>query len=237
MALRNIVLHGDLGARYGEKHQLSVETAAEAIRAMSIQIKGFGDAIRDGSYHVLRSPKGGTPDFGAVDMDIDMVKGFRLGAGDLHIMPVIAGSKRSGLLKVILGVALIGAAFVFSGGTLAGTIPLGLSGINMSYGSMAMVGLAVAASGVSQLLAPEEKDDKSTDSYILTGPTNSYQEGAAIPLVYGEVYTGGVVISAGMDAEDLLTDVDKDGDHDEDDGTPADDDETNDSYVDPWGRD
>lgn len=218
MTLRTIHLHGDLGARFGEKHVLSVETASEAVRALAVLHRDFRDTIIKGEYHIVRTPANGNLALNGVELDLDMVSNYRLGGGDLHIMPVIAGSKNSsGLIKIVLGVALVGAAFMFTGGALGAAIPLGSSGISISGGTMAMVGLAVAAAGVSSLLTPEEEDDKSTDSFLISGPGSTSQEGSAIPLVYGEVYTGGVVISAGMDAEDLLKDNDKDGDHDEDD--------------------
>ena len=198
---RKVHLHGALGAQYGEVFEMNVSTAAEAVRFLAVQIKGLGDALKAGSFHVVRSPRDGTPDLGGMDLDIEMVKGYRLGTGDLHIMPYIAGSKQGGMLKVILGVALIGAAFFFSGGALGTAIPM--LGGHLSFGNMAMVGVALAAAGASQLLAPEEKDEKSDDSFLFSGPGNTYAEGSAIPLVYGEVYTGGVLISVGMDAENL----------------------------------
>lgn len=202
---RNIILHGELAERFGKSFALSVKTAHEAVRALAIQIPGFGQAVHDGAWHVVRTkPNSDDPDAGT-SLDEDMLDSFQLGRGDLHIMPVVAGSKRSGLLKIILGVALIGGAFIgaaFGGGLAA---PLAASGAmhSITWGNVAMIGLAVAAAGVSEMMAPDEETEKKEESYLFSGPQNTYAEGAPVPLVYGEVYTGGVLISIGMDVEDI----------------------------------
>jgi len=226
---RKIYLHGALGERYGEVIELNVATAAEAVRALAITREGFGEEIRSGAWHVVRTKPDGDVDSG-LDFDESMLRGYRLGKGELHILPVVAGSKRSGLLKIILGVALVGAAFFMSGGMLSA--PLAASGAlsGLTYGNVAMIGLAVAASGVSELLAPEEKTEKKDESYLFSGPQTTYREGSAIPLVYGEVITGGVLISVGMDAEDLAKDTDNSG-KDDNEEKP----ETDPDYRDPWG--
>jgi predicted phage tail protein len=231
--LRNVVLHGELGERFGKLPPLDIETATEGVRALCVMLPGFGDAMRAGEFHVIRSAQNGTIDMGQ-DLDLDQVSSYRLGKGDLHIVPVIAGSKRGGLLKVILGVALVGAAFVFSGGALGTSLAASGALSGVTYGNVAMIGLAVAASGVSELLSPEEKPEKSDESFLFSGPGNTASEGAAVPLVYGEVITGGVLISIGMDAEDLKKDANSDGEDDDKPTEAKDDDVWNNDDV--WGH-
>jgi len=153
--MRNIVLHGSLAKKYGSSFQLSVKTAGEAIRALSANFPGFMNDIREGAWHVVR---GNDPDTG-ISLDEAQLTDFRLGQGDLHIVPFVAGSKRGGLLKVILGVVLIGAAFVLTAGAglgaaigAQGTLLGGITGTQV-----ALFGAAIALAGVSSLLAPEEK--------------------------------------------------------------------------------
>ncbi len=196
--MRTIYLHGDLGKRFGSEHRLDVQTAAEAVRALCVNFPGFEGVMRHGQFHVVR---GKSIDHGR-DLDIDLCQTYKLGKAPLHIAPYIVGSKRGGALKIVLGVALIGAAFVFSGGTLATAIAPGVLG-NVTYGNMALLGLALAAGGISQMLSPQNKPDKKEDSYLFTGPGNTYDQGSALPLVYGEVITGGVVASIGVDIEQL----------------------------------
>ncbi len=193
MTLRTIHLHGALGAKYGKRFRLDVTTAGEAVRALSANFPTFLKDLRDGAWHVVRGKK---IDSG-VDLNEDDVATFRLGKGDLHILPYVAGSKRGGMLKVILGAVLVGAAFLFTGGALATPIIGGITG-----SQVALMGAVVALSGVSSLLAPEEKGkNKDDNSFTFSGPGNTYDQGNPVPLVYGRVITGGQLISGGIDIE------------------------------------
>lgn len=196
--MRNIYLHGSLGEKYGKEFRLSVTTAGEAIRALSANFPQFMKDLREGAWHVVR---GKDVDDGLA-LDEGQVASFRLGKGDLHIVPFIAGSKRGGLLKVILGVVLIGAAFAFTGGALAAPIAGGALG-GITGTQVALFGAAVALAGVSSLLAPEEKaeEEDGSNSFTMSGPGNTYDQGNPVPLVYGEVITGGQLISGGIDIE------------------------------------
>jgi len=199
--MRKIHMHGHLGEKFGTLFELDVSTAGEALRALCFQLKGLEGEIRAGSYHVIA---GSSIDDG-LDLDGEGCASFNLGRMDIHFVPVIAGSKSSGgLIKVVLGVVLIGAAFALSGGALGTAI--GASGSmlgGVTYGNMAMFGVAIAGAGVSQMLSPESSDEDTDESYLFSGPSNSYTQGSPIPLVYGEVITGGMLISGGVDVEQL----------------------------------
>lgn len=199
--MRTVYLHGALGDKYGKSFDLNVETAGEVIRALSANFSGFMKDIYEGAWHVVR---GKDIDKG-LSLDEKQVSGLRLGKGDLHIVPSIAGSKRSGgALKVILGAVLIGAAFVFTGGALAAPI-LGGAGFlgGITGTNLALYGAAIALAGVSSLLSPEEKAENGdgSQSFTMSGPGNTSDQGNPVPLVYGEVITGAHLISGGVDIE------------------------------------
>lgn len=196
--MRKVFLHGVLAKKYGRVFNLEVRTAGEAIRALITNFPAFREDITKGSWHVVRGQnlkKGRSLD----EYDVSY---FNLGKGDLHIAPVVKGSKHSGGgLKVILGVALIGAAFLFTGGALTQAIGTGVfSSVTGTH--VAVFGLALALTGVSSLLSPEEKTrNKNDNSFIMSGPTNMSDQAIPVPLVYGEVITGGGVVSGGIDIE------------------------------------
>lgn len=197
--LRKVYLHGKLGKTYGREFALDVTTAGEAIRALAANFPSFMKDIRDGAWHIVRgsSPKRG------MELDEGEVASLRLGSGDLHIVPHVAGAKNNnGLLKVILGVVLIGAAFAFTGGALAAPIANGALG-GITGTQVALFGAAVALAGVSSLISPEKKEEEKdgSNSFTTAGPGNTYDQGNPVPLVYGEVITGGVMISGGVDVE------------------------------------
>lgn len=139
-------------------------------------------------------------------MDEQDFLGLNLGKSSLHIAPYIGGSKRGGLLKVILGVAMIATGFVFGGMGWSAMMSTKIAGGavgGLTYGNMAIMGTIMALSGISQMLAPEKEDQDETKSYIFSGPGNTSTQGNAVPVVYGECMTGGVLVSGGIDVEQI----------------------------------
>lgn len=84
-------------------------------------------------------------------------------------------------------------------------------GASVSFGSIALFGASMALGGVAQMLAPtpdvssyapQERPDQRA-SFILQGPTNTVQEGNAVPLVYGRMRAGSILVSAGLTTEQI----------------------------------
>jgi predicted phage tail protein len=204
--LRTIHLHGKLGKDFGKSHRFDVATAAEALRALNCAFPGrFVKAIQEGYYKIVRGDKRS-----GMQLDLDLVNQFNLGAADLHIIPVVKGAAMSktakGTTKVVLGAALIGGAMFFSGGVLA--TPLAASGIlsGTTYGTVAAIGLGLALSGASTLLTkPAGQDTQASNALSANGGNigNSGRQGNAIPLIYGEVLVGSTPIEAWSDVEDI----------------------------------
>ena len=127
---------------------------------------------------------------------------YPIGQEDIHFIPVISGAGR-GLGQVLLGAALIGFAIATGGGFAAisaGTFKLGFVG---------KIGVALFLGGVNQLLFPVEqpKDFKSEEdpqlSFNFSGVQNTSRAGTPVPIVYGEIFTGSVVISAAIDTNQV----------------------------------
>lgn len=197
--MREIVLYGRLRKKFGGPFSLDVATAGEAIRALSINIPGFLDELKIGAYEVICGHRRE-----GLHLEIDDINAFKMGKQKLHLVPATHGAKSGGgTLKTILGVALIGAAVFFSGGTLAAPIMASGPLSGLTWGSVAIVGAGLAVSGVSQLLSPNQaqEKDKNDQSYTISGPGNTYQQGGAVPLIYGETITGSVLASGGLDVE------------------------------------
>ena len=198
--MRNVHLHGHLEKFSKDPISLEIATAAEAIRAIGCQVPGFIQALSEGSYQVVMEKP-----TSSIALDIEQIPDFNLGIADLHIIPVIEGAiDKGGAIKTILGVALVGAAIFFSGGVLAAPLGAGLlSGV--TYGNLAMIGIALTLSGVSALYSGAKNTDaaKKADSFSIAGPGNVYEQGFPVPLVYGEVITGGVMISGGIYIENI----------------------------------
>lgn len=199
--MRTIHLHGHLKDKFGDQHRLNVATAAEGIRALSVNFKDFTKTLEEGSYHVVR----GDPKTG-MSLALEDVSALKLGHADLHIIPVVAGSKNNGgMMKAILGVALIGAAIFMGPIVGAAGFATPIAGTGITWGNVALFGAIMALAGVSQMLTNTDKktEEGKDESFTLSGPTNFYEQGSPVPLVFGEVITGGVTISGGIDIEDI----------------------------------
>ena len=200
--MRNVHLYGHLKAAFGPVFRLDVDTPAKAIRLLNVNFPGFERALRKGYYRLIVGRRNGGE---AIDLaDIDM----RLGGKDFHIVPVLGGAKRGGVLKAVLGVALVGAAIFFSGGTLAAPLGglMGAGGSLTFAGNVAMFGVMTTLAGVSQMISPQAKSDVGTrkeDSYALSGPTNLGGQGFPVPLCIGRVLAPGIPVSTGYDVEDI----------------------------------
>ena len=112
-----------------------------------------------------------------------------------------------GLGRVLTGAALIGASFIpglqaAAIGTFGGA-PIAVSTVTGTLG----VGLALQ--GVAEMLTPLPKTpDFSSEedprlSFNFSGTQNTSRAGTPVPIVYGEIFTGSVVISAGVDTEQV----------------------------------
>ena len=131
---------------------------------------------------------------------------------DIHIVPVIAGS--GGIGRAILGGALIAVSFGV-GGFFASPLALGGKGFfgfaAAGLGAKATfgIGAALVLSGVSEMLFPLPKPmefDSTEDprvSFNFAGTQNTARAGTPVPIVYGEIITGSVVISGSVDTEQV----------------------------------
>lgn len=161
--MRNIYLHGRLGKTFGRKFRFDADTPGKAIRLLNANFPGFERELRKGWYRLVVGDRqrGDTWGLGELEMN--------LGRADFHLVPVVGGSRgKGGVLKAVLGVALVGAAIFFSGGTLAaplgglGAAIPGLGGA-VTFGQMAGLGLASALVGVSQMISPQTPSTTGSD--------------------------------------------------------------------------
>lgn len=230
--LRDIHLHGALGARYGRHFRLAVDTPAEAVRALSVQLPGFRQAIAKADWHLIASNGSRAT---REDLDVQTMA-WRFGERrHLHIVPAAAGAKNNGTTKIIIGVViLIAAVFTYGaalgwfgeamavgmGSTIAeGAMMSGAAGYVATTGwgaSMAiqagLFGASLIFAGVSQLLAPHVKGKADTSSnqqsFLFTGPVNTQGQGQVVPLIYGgPVRVGSILAGESLRTEEYAIDA------------------------------
>lgn len=206
--LRQVYIYGHLADRFGQTPlTVDIISPIEAVRALNASYPGFLKEVRSGAYHIL--VKNGDRYFDIGENDL----GLQLGASrEVHIVPVVAGSKNtSGMLKIVLGVALVAGALFFAPAIAAGGLgatAFGAAGMGITYGQIAMIGVSLAIAGVASLLSPEpkSKDKQDEESYIISPSENVAEQGAAVPIVVGRYLVGSVVMSMGLSTEQIGTD-------------------------------
>ncbi|NUW60854.1 tail assembly protein [Cronobacter muytjensii] len=194
--LKTVRLYGMLGARFGREHRLVITSPAEACRALSVILPGFEQYMQTAHLRGLRF----AVFRGKKNIGQDELK-HNSGEADIRIAPVIAGSKRGGVLQTILGAVLV-----------VGALALGPVGIGAIAGSTAMsIGLAggsMMIGGVVQMLSPQpgglasRQDPDNAPSYAFGGPVNTTAMGNPVGLLYGEREIGGAIVSAGIYTND-----------------------------------
>ena len=195
--LRKVKLYGELADFIGHKElDAVINSTADAIRFLVTNFPKLEAHMNERYYKVL------IDDYEIGEEDIHNPTG----KSDINIVPVITGA--GGLGKALAGVALIGLAFA-TGGT---TLSFGLGGFAGGAGISAVVGnlgIALTLMGVSEMLfpLPKPKEFKSEQdpqlSFSFSGTQNTSRAGTPVPIVYGEIVTGSVVISGAVDTQQV----------------------------------
>jgi predicted phage tail protein len=200
--LRKIKLHGKLAKFVGHKEfNVDVNSVGNAV---SFLINNFPELE---SY---MSPKYYQVKVGNYDIRKEEIH-YPIGKEDIHFVPTIKGAGRGGFGKILLGAALIAGAFMFSPLTLKtfGATTMGFGSAAGIAKGVAVIGGALLLSGVSEMLfpLPETNDfDNEEDprlSFSFSGLQNTSRAGTPVPIVYGEIMTGSVVISAAIDTNQV----------------------------------
>ena len=195
--LNKVKLYGELADFVGYKElDAVINSTADAIRFLISNFPKLEAHMANRNYQVL-----------VADYDIDETEiNNPIGQSDISIVPVIAGAG-GGLGKTLLGVAMIGLAFAMPGANFSGlgfTAKAGFSGFQAAVGNL---GIALTLMGVSELLFPlpkfEQDEEDPRVSFSFSGVQNTSRAGTSHPIVYGEIVTGSVVISAGVDTNQV----------------------------------
>ena len=195
--LRKVKLYGELAKFVGHKEfEVEVSTVGKAVSFLVHNFPGLEKHMNPQYYQVK---------VGNYEIDEKEIH-HPIGSEDIHFVPVIVGSGKLG--TVLAGVALIGLAFATGGTSLA----LGFGGFTGGAGISAIVGnigIGLTLMGVSEMLFPLPQPQKFSMeedpqlSFSFSGVQNTSRAGTPVPIVYGEIITGSVVISAAVDTNQV----------------------------------
>lgn len=195
--IRTLRFHGPLIAQFGKEFKYRAHNVPKMISAAKNLLPNF-------EHYMLAAHKRGLTF--AVFVGKRNIKEDELeltnGTDEIHLVPVLIGSKRAGLFQTILGAALIAAAIF--------TPAAGLAAAGLTAGGVGMAGASLALGGVIQMLSPQQaglrmrQNPDNKPSYAFGGPVNTTAQGNPVPIGYGQREIGGAVISAGIYTEDEL---------------------------------
>ena len=191
----NVRFYGSL-KQFGSEFNLDCKTPAEVVHALTSQIPKLRQFIQQGLFTVR---------VGREYLDSRYLEqGLSQKLKDdttVHFTPTLKGSKRGGVFGVIAGAAIVAGALVLG--------PLGL-GVLGSTSAMMIGGLGASMllGGVAQMLTKMPamstgKDAEKKQSTSFSNLSNMAAQGRPMPLAYGRIRVGSLIISQGVETMDI----------------------------------
>jgi predicted phage tail protein len=203
--MKTVLLLGELGKKFGRKLRLDVKTPAEAVRALCANFPEFERHMvesekRNVGYRILLDKS---------DVSIDDIHN-PAGSSTIKFVPVIHGAGGN-FTTILIGAAIIGAAFFTGGASLTFGMMGGITGVaTTTVGSIALgVGASLVLSGIAQMISPLPKSNEPGEqpenkpSYVFNGAVNTTAQGQPVPVGYGRMIVGSAVVSAGITTEEI----------------------------------
>tara|TARA_R100000234_G_scaffold119971_2_gene104616 strand:+ start:416 stop:1027 length:612 start_codon:yes stop_codon:yes gene_type:complete len=200
--LRKVKLYGELAEITGHKEfDVAVNTTAQAVSFLINNFPQLEKHMSNRYYQVLCDEN---------DIGLDELH-YPTGKSDIKFVPVVSGAGGN-FGRILFGAALIAMSFGVGGLFTApliqsGTFSFAAAGLGAkaAFG----IGASLVLSGVSGMLFPVPKMPEFSSeqdprlSFSFSGTQQTGRAGTPVPIVYGEIITGSVVISGGIDTEQV----------------------------------
>ena len=207
--MRVIKVYGKLAKHLSQRSFKAVaRTPAEAIKFLLANFPDLRPVLSEGEYTVSvgrhQLPIGEHPEFIGYPV---------AGSEPIRIAPVISGAGGEDTNNILLGAALIGASFLFPGAGMFGAgmgvfgpLAPGAIGTLTSIGTaLSAVGASLVLTGIAGIISPvpetPEMDSDPRENFNFSGVQNVSRSGVVVPVIYGEVITGSITISAGLNVD------------------------------------
>lgn len=180
----NVRFYGSL-KQFGTEFRLDCKTPAEVVQALTSQIPKLRQFIQQGLFTVR---------VGREYLDNRYLEqGLNQHLKDdstVHFTPILKGSKKAGLFQTIVGAVMVVVGAVFQQYYLVGA------------------GVAMVAGGVAQMLTKMPpmstgKDVERKQSTSFSNLSNMAAQGRPMPLAYGRIRVGSLIISQGVETMDI----------------------------------
>ena len=196
MKLRKLTVYGRLRKFLGQSHfEVAVNNPKQAFAFLIANFPEVENHMTNQLYKVK---------MGDLDVTEELLE--VKGEGDIKIIPIAHGG-----VSIAVGALLggVGSGAVL-GGVTAGFFSTAIGGVVAS--GLTAIGTSMLIDGVTSIIAPTPKvpNFNASDSLSDNDPnvqanfgfnsiTNTSRAGVPVPIIYGEVFTGSIVISSGID--------------------------------------
>ena len=195
MQLKKIKVYGKLSQFLGKSYFMAaVKSPQQAISFLIANFEGVQKHMNDQIYKVKMGGRVITEEYLSMS-----------GQGDIQIIPVATGAAPF-VVPFLVGGATVAA------GAIAATIPF-ISGAVAT--ALTYVGTSIIIGGAVDLLFPQKSisptlsniDPAIRSSYSFSGIQNVSSSGVPIPIIYGAVYSGSIIISSGTDSTQVVRSI------------------------------
>lgn len=197
--MMTVLLYGELRRLFGRRFVLAVRSPAEAIRALSVQLKGFqhyffehgADAFKVIGHHRSNVIDKGI-EYGEENLNHPQ------SSGTLKIVPVLQGASAAGRIVAGAVLAVVGLVAIAYG---------------QAWGTyLIQAGAGLALGGVAELIARRfapsphaQERPENKPSYAFNGAINTMGQGGPVAVGYGRLMIGSQVISVGFSSNNEIT--------------------------------
>ena len=194
----NVRFYGSL-KQFGSEFNLDCKTPAEVVHALTSQIPKLRQFIQQGLFTV----RVGREYLDNRYLEQGLNQNLKENA-TVHFTPVLKGSKRAGLFQTIVGAVMVVAGVLTSwvGGPylIAGGISLMAGGVAQMLTKMPTM-RGVTQTGAVKAESSNKEERKQSTSF--SNLSNMVAQGKSMPLAYGLIRTGTLVISQGVETMDV----------------------------------
>ena len=191
MQLKKIKVYGKLRQFLGKSYfEAAVRSPQQAMSFLMANFEGLQKHMNDQIYKIKMGGNDITEDYLSMS-----------GQGDIQIIPVASGG-----LPFVIGAAAIGGGAAITAAAAAGTFLATLGT------ALTTVGVSMIVGGVVEMIAPQPSlgtpsisdiDPRIRGSYSFNGIQNVNSSGVPIPIIYGLVFSGSILISSGVDTAQI----------------------------------
>ncbi len=194
MQLRKLTVYGRLRQFLGQSHfEVAVNNPRQAFAFLIANFPEVENHMTNQLYKVK---------MGDLEITEDLLE--IKGDGDIKVIPVACGS--GFFIPIIAGLGA-SAASAAIGTTLLGSTLLA----TVVSTALSAIGTSLIIDGVTSIIAPtpqmpnfnadslSDNDPNVQANFGFASVTNTSRAGVPVPIIYGQVFTGSVVISSGID--------------------------------------